>query len=65
MTQSPYFKPMEAQSIRGVLSVLHTSISLQQLCKVGSIISILQWKILTEASDFPKAKQLRGIAGTT
>lgn len=55
---------MEATDIKGALGVLHMFINLQQLCKVGGIISTLQWKITTkEASDLPKARQIKGMAG--
>ena len=45
MTQDGYFRFMEAANIKGALGVLHMFISLQQLCKVGGIISFLEWKI--------------------
>ena len=48
MTQDGYFRFMEAANIKGALGILHMFISLQQLCKVGGIISILQWKISTK-----------------
>lgn len=48
ITQDGYFRFMEAADIKGALGVLHMYISLQKLCKVGGIISILQWKISTK-----------------
>lgn len=46
-------QPVEAANIRGAPGVLYIYIylsALQRLCKVGNIISILQWEILTKRS---------------